>query len=200
MSAPESGPSTSRVKSKLSSKQPNYVLGGLSISSAATTTTHHNVSDVVGAVHPCSSCSAEAFSNCFDYHDSCYFDFYSQYREICTDKLTGFNLPTSLQEAFDSNTNDVAAVSDLDNAPSDVSISDTSKTKEANMDCSNVPEKMIIPPSSMDYLQLIPKLNIDTSKKKKIPSSSKKKIMICPNWMFCILWKRKAIKIISVVK
>ena len=71
---------------------------------------------------------------------------------MCTDNLTGFNQPTSLQEAFVSNTNDVAVVSDLDNAPSDVSVSDTSKTKVDNMDCLNIPEKEIIPPSSIDYL------------------------------------------------
>ena len=86
------------------------------------------------------------FNNYFDYYDSYYFDFYSQYRKTCTDKLTGFNLPTSLQEDFDSNTNNIAVVSDLDNAPSDVSVSVTSKTKEDNMDCSNVSEKAIVPP------------------------------------------------------
>ena len=42
-------------------------------------------------------------------------------------------------------------VSDLDNAPSDVSISDKSKRKVDNMDCSNVPEKETIAKSSMDY-------------------------------------------------
>ena len=95
------------------------------------------------------------FKNCLDYQNSCYFDFYSQYHKTYTDKLTGFNRATSLQGAFVSNNNDFAAVFDLDNIPSNVSVSDTSKTKVDNMDCSNVPEKEIIPPSSMDYSQLI---------------------------------------------
>ena len=224
LSAPKSGSSTSRVKSKLSSKRLNYVLGGLSMSSTATTattttttplknvvydvgdatTTHHNVSDAVGVAHPCSSYSAkvsnakqvtikafnknqypnfirhhcmklllllcqpfgfrsssqkeqasykscmkpqlyyfdcydtendiifvnssenlpDTFNNYFNYYDPCYTEYYNQYRKTCTDKLTSFNLPTSLQEAFDANTNAAVVVFDLDNAPSDVSVSD----------------------------------------------------------------------------
>jgi len=62
MSAPKSGPSISRIKSTLSSKQLNYVLGGLSMNSAATTTTYHNVSDVAGVFHPCSSYFAKALN------------------------------------------------------------------------------------------------------------------------------------------
>ena len=81
------------------------------------------------------------FNNWFDYHDSCYLDFYNQYHKTCTDKLTDFKQATSLQGAFISNTNDVAGVSDLDNASSDISVSETSKTKVDNINCLNVPEK-----------------------------------------------------------
>ena len=115
------------------------------------------------------------FNNWFDYHDFYYFDFYSQYHKTCTDKLTGFNRPTSLEEAFFFNTDDVAVCSDLDYFPSDVSVSDTPTTKVDNMNCLNVPEKEAIPPSSMNYLQLIPRLKIKFSKKKEIPSLLKKK-------------------------
>ena len=99
------------------------------------------------------------FNNYLDYYFSCYFD--------C------FNQPISLQEAFASNTNNVAVVSDLDKAPR-VSVSDTSTTKVYNMKCLNVPEKEKIPLSLMDYLQLIPKLKIELLKKKNTPSLSEK--------------------------
>ena len=78
-------------------------------------------------------------------------------------------------KAFISNNNDIAVVSDLDDAQSNASVSDTSKTKKDKMDCSDVPEKGIIPLSSINYLLSIQKLKIELSKMKKIPLSSKKK-------------------------
>ena len=97
MSAPKSGPSTSKVKSKLSSKRMYYVLAGLSMNSAATTTTHHNVSDVVGVVHLYSSCSAKVLNA----------------KQVTIKTLNKNQYPKF--------------ISDLGNAPSDVSISDMSK-------------------------------------------------------------------------
>ena len=117
------------------------------------------------------------YFDCYDTEDDtifidCLEDLPCTFHKTYIDKLTGYNQATSLQGTFVSN--NVAAVSDLDNALCNVSVSDTSKTKVDNMNCSNVPEKEIIPPSSMDYLQLITKLKIKLSKKKNISSSSKK--------------------------
>ena len=89
------------------------------------------------------------FNNCFDCHDHCYFDCFCQ--------------PISLQEAFASNTNNVALVSYLDKAPR-VSVSDTLRTKLDNTECSNIPEKEKMALSSKDFLQSNPTLKIELSK------------------------------------